>query len=319
VTNLVNPIKTNYFLKKKEFNNLLHLIIKHRGLMLLMVPGLALLIIFSYIPMYGIVLAFKHYDVELGILGSPWAGLYHFKLFFSNSDLWNVLRNTVEISLLKLIFGFPAPIIFALLINEFRDGLLKKTIQTISYLPNFLSWVVVAGLLFVLLDPTKGIYGLIIKALGTELKVPLATKSMFRPILVISSLWKNVGWGSIIYLACISGISSELYEAAVIDGAGRLKQAIHITFPSLSPVIAFLLVMDVSSVLSAGFDQIYNLYNPIVYEVADVIDTYVYRLGLVNMNFELSTAIGLSKTVVAFLLLVLANSVIKKFSEYAIW
>jgi putative aldouronate transport system permease protein len=304
---------------QRENNGLLSRIIRHRGLMLLMVPGVAFLVIFNYIPMYGILLAFKDYDIELGIFNSPWVGLKHFKVFFSNPDIWNVVRNTVEISLLKLIFGFPAPIIFALLINELQRKSFKKVVQTISYLPNFLSWVVVAGLLNLLLDPTNGIYRLIMDTLGHQPIALLASHTFFRPVLIISDIWKGVGWGSIIYLASIAGIDTQLYEAAYMDGAGRLRQAIHITLPGLAPVVGFLLIMSVSSLLNAGFDQIFNLYNPIVYKVTDVIDTYVYRMGLASFEYELSTAINLSKTLVAFVLLIIANSVTKKFSEYSIW
>ena len=292
---------------------------KYKGLLVLMIPSMALLLLFSYGPMYGLQIAFKNYDVGTGILESPWVGLKHFKVFFVNPEVWNIVTNTLEISLLKLAFTFPTTLIFALLLNELRLVRFKKTVQTISYLPHFLSWVVVAGLINDLLDPTRGIPGMIFKALGMAPIVILTNPFAFRVVLIVSDIWKGVGWGSIIYLAGISGIDPQLYEAASIDGATRLKRALHITIPQLFPVIAFLLVMSVSGLLSAGFDQIFNLYSPLVYQSADVIDTYVYRMGLSHAQYSLSTAIGLMQNVVAFILLVSANFVTKKYMDAGVW
>ena len=292
---------------------------KYYGLLLLMIPGLGFILLFNYGPLYGLQIAFKNYDVGTGILESPWVGIKHFKVFFANPEVWNIVTNTLEISLLKLAFTFPTTLIFALLLNELRHMRFKKTVQTISYLPHFLSWVVVAGLINDLLNPTKGIPGLITSALGMAPAVILTSPIAFRVVLVISDIWKGVGWGSIIYLAGISGIDTQLYEAASIDGASRFRRAISITIPQLFPVIAFLLVMSVSGLLSAGFDQIFNLYSPLVYQSADVIDTYVYRMGLGHAQYSLSTAIGLMQNVVAFILLISANFITNKFMDAGVW
>jgi putative aldouronate transport system permease protein len=278
------------------------------------------LVIFHYIPLYGVVIAFKDFSFRKGILRSDWNNFYHFVRFFSTPYIYRILRNTIVISLLRLIFGFPAPIIFAILLNELGNLRFKKVVQSLSYLPHFMSWVVLSGILIEILSPSRGLVGFIYSALGRgEAPLLLMKASAFRSILVISGIWQGIGWGSIIYLAALAGIDPFLYEAATVDGAGRFRMAIHITIPSLIPVMTILLILSLGRILNAGFQQIFNLYNPAVYEVADIIDTYVYRVGLLGREYGFAAAAGLFKNVIGFILVFGTNAVIRKFSDYGIW
>ena len=292
---------------------------RHRYLMLLMLPGIAYFVVFRYVPIYGVILAFKEYDVYEGILFSPWVGLKHFRRLFEQHDVARVFWNTVEISVLRIAFGFPMPIILALLLNEIFNTKFKRTVQTISYLPHFLSWVVVAGLITELLSPSRGIYGYLMRLIGADTTVLLTSQTWFIPILIISGIWKEVGWGTIIYLATMSSINPELYEAAVVDGASRWRRAISITLPGILPVTAILLILSMSQILNAGFDQIFNLYNTLVYEIADIIDTYIYRVGLQSFEFEFATAVGLTKNVIALVLVLTVDRVVRRFTGYGLW
>lgn len=292
---------------------------KSKYLLLLMLPGMIYFLLFKYGPMYGIILAFKEFDPSLGIIGSPWAGLRYFNRLFQTSYIWTVVGNTLKISMLKIVIGFPAPIIFALLLNEITRERFKRVVQTISYLPHFLSWVVVSGLVFQLVSPSYGLYGYICKILGIKTEVLLGDPKSFISILIISDLWKEVGYASVLYLAAIAGISSELYEAAKIDGANRFDQALFVTLPGILPTIAILFVLRLGGILDAGFDQIFNMYNPIVMKSVDVIDTYVFRIGLENFEYSFSTAVGLTKSVVALILVLSGNWIVSKLSETSIW
>ncbi|KRF18718.1 hypothetical protein ASG93_10270 [Paenibacillus sp. Soil787] len=292
---------------------------RQKYLFLLLLPGLIYFIVFKYIPMYGVVLAFKEFNPMDGILGSPWAGMKYFNRIFQSDAVMHILFNTLRISMLNLLFAFPAPIVFALLLNEVTRKKAKRIFQTISYLPHFLSWVVISGLIFQLLSPSYGLYGLISKLFDWETKVLLTQPGSFLAIVVTSNIWKEFGYGSVIYLAAIAGISGELYEAAKMDGAGRFKQMLHITLPSLLPVISILFILQLGNVLDAGFDQILNLYNPVVYGVADIIDTYVYRIGLADFQYSFGTAVGLCKGVVAMILVVSSNWLVRKFTDHSIW
>lgn len=293
---------------------------KYRYLFLLMLPGMLHLLLFRYGPFYGILLAFKEFQVAKGIMGSPWAGWKWFERIFTMQAVGGVVLNTVRISLLHILFGFPAPIILALLLNELKNLPFKKVVQTISYLPHFLSWVVVASLVTEMLSPSRGPIAYLLKVLfGYNMPILLTSPTAFIPVLIVSAIWKGVGWGTVIYLATLSGIDPQLYDAARIDGAGRFKQVLHVTLPGLVPVMTILLILNMGSILNAGFDQIYNLYNPLVYEVADVIDTYIYRIGLVGFQYSFSTAVGISKNIVAFALVFGTNAIVRKFSDYAIW
>lgn len=287
--------------------------IKNKFLLLLLLPAIAWYLLFQYGPLYGVQIAFKDYKLLLGIQGSEWVGFKHFALMFNGtSDFWRIFFNTVIISVYRIIFGFPAPILLALLFNEIRFSAFKRVTQSISYLPHFLSWVVLAGLLTTLLSPSQGIVNYVIILLGFEPIYFLADPDYFRLTLVVSNIWKEVGWGTIIYLAALAGVNPHLYEAAVIDGAGRWKQTMHITLPQIMPVISIMFIFSISGILDAGFDQILNLYNPAVYGVADILDTYVYRVGITQMQYSFTTAVGLFKNVIAFALVLLANYLIKK-------
>lgn len=292
-----------------------------RSLFLMFLPGLLLLVVFEYGPMYGLLIAFKDYRLTEGVWDSPWVGLAHFEELFGDEAAVNVLKNTLIISVLKLLWGLPAPIILALLINEVRPGLFKRFVQSISYLPHFISWVILGSLVYSLLSPSTGMVNLVLKAVGIEPVYFMTEEGWFRPILVASNIWKEVGWGTIIYLAALAGINTELFEAAVIDGASRLQRMRDISLPSLKPVIGIVTVLSLGGILNAGFDQVFNLYNPRVYEVGDIIDTYVYRLGLIDFQYSFTTAVGFFKSVVGFILILIANFIARKVSDgrYGLW
>lgn len=293
-------------------------IVKYKMLYLMLLPAVAFLFIFSYIPMYGASIAFKEFWITKGILGSPWVGFKHFEQIFATDKFWQVFTNTIEINLLRLVFGFPAPIILAILLNEVRHRIFKRSIQTIIYLPHFISWVTISGILFALLS-NEGLVNSLIVLFGGESINFLTSNGMFRPLLVLSGIWKEIGWGTIIFLAALSGVNPDLYEASVIDGANRWKQIVHITLPSLLPIISILLILNFGSMMNGGFDQVFNLYNPMVYESGDVIDTYVYRVGLTQGQYSVATAIGLFLNVINFVLLIVVNSAAKKMNGHGIY
>lgn len=289
---------------------------KYRYLYLLLVPAVAWYVIFRYAPMYGALIAFQDYNPIRGFAESPWVGFENFvKLFTGTSAFLRVLRNTIVISLLRLLFGFPTPIILALVLNEIRNRHYKSVTQTISYLPHFLSWVILAGVFRQFLSPSEGVVNNIITAFGGDPIYFIADTGWFIPVLLITGIWQGAGWGSIIYLAAISSIDPQLYEAAVMDGAKRLQQIWHITVPHMLNVVVIVLILNIGQMMEAGFDQIFNFYSPVVYEVADIIDTYVYRTGLINMSYSFSTAAGLFKNVVGFMLVLLADRLAKKLGQ----
>lgn len=292
---------------------------KQRYLMLLFMPGLIYFLIFRYGPMYGLVIAFKKYQFLKGIIGSQWVGLDVFREMFKLNSFWLVFKNTLIISIYQLAAGFPAPIIFALLLNEIRFLRFKKVVQTISYLPHFVSWVILGGIFIQFLSPSTGPINMLIKSLGWKPIYFLADPKWFRSVLVITEVWKSIGWGSIVYIAALSNVDVELYEAADIDGANRWTKMVNITLPSLYPVITIMLIMAVGKLLNDNFDQIFNLYTPAVYDVSDVFGTYTYRAGLEQMKYSLATAIGLFKNVISFILLIIANEVAKRINEYGLW
>jgi putative aldouronate transport system permease protein len=292
---------------------------KHRYLVILFLPGLIYYGVFCYTPMYGVQIAFKNFIFRLGIMDSPWVGLENFRLLFSMGSFREVFRNTIIISSLKLVWGFPAPIIFALLLNEMRALRFKKVIQTLSYLPHFVSWVILGGLFVQFLSPSTGPINILLKSLGLNPVYFLADKSWFRPVLVATSIWKGIGWGSIIYLASLAGVDPQLYEAADIDGAGRFRKMINISLPSLAPVITIMFIFSVGGIVKDDFDQIFNLYNPAVYSVGDVLGTYTYRVGLIDMRYSFSTAVGLFTNVISFVLILTANWIAKRINDYGLW
>lgn len=288
---------------------------KNRYLLILLLPGLAYFIIFKYVPMFGLLMAFQDYSLKDGILGSKWVGLAQFKSLFAGEDFLLVLRNTIKISLLKLLIGFPAPVLLALMFNELREGKFKKVTQTVSYIPHFFSWVVMGAMITTLLSPSVGFVNAIVQALGFKPIYFVADPKYFVGVLVITDVWKEMGWNSVIYLAALTSVSFELHEAAIIDGASRIKRIIHISLPCIMPTVATMLILKVGGVLEAGFDQILNLYNPAVYDVSDIIDTYTYRMGIGNYQYSFSAAAGMFKSVVGLILVLITNAMVKKFSD----
>jgi putative aldouronate transport system permease protein len=283
----------------------------------MLLPGILYIIIFKYLPMYGIVIAFKDYKVAVGILDSAWVGLSNFKRLFASAAFIRALKNNVFISIYKFIFGFPFPIILALMINEVRGSKIKRFIQTAVILPNFVSWVVVAGLMYAVLSPSTGALKGILEFFGYKGMFPniLTDKTHFQAYLIITYDWKGIGMGTIVYLAAIAGIDQNLYEAAVIDGAGRWRKIWHITLASIRPIIVTLLIFRVGEMMYAGFDQIYAMSNNLVISVADIIDTYVFRIGLEQRNFSLAAAAGIFQSFIGMILVIITNTAARKFSK----
>mgnify|MGYP005792124279 CR=1 FL=1 len=289
--------------------------LRNRWLYFLLIPGILYLFIFNYLPMYGIIISFKDFSFRKGILGSEWIGFANYREMFASETFWNVLKNSIVLSLYRLAASFPFPILLALLLNEVRHKYFKKAVQTIIYLPHFVSWVVFAGMVQLFLSPTDGMINMLIKMLGGE-PIPFLQRSeYFRTILVISGIIKSAGWGTIVYLAAITAIDQEMYEAAVIDGANRLQKMFYLTIPCISNTIVILLILDMGSLLKNGFEQVYLLYNPLVYDVADIIETYVYRLGLDGGQYSYTTAVGLFQSVVGMIMILAANAVTRRISD----
>lgn len=291
---------------------------KYRVLYLIFAPTLIYFILFNYVPYWGLTIAFKDFSPGKGIWGSPWVGLKYFNELFASDVFVQVFKNTLLISLYKLIFGFPMPLAFALLLNEVKHMLYKKVIQTITYFPHFLSWVVFGGIMLTFLAP-NGVIPKLAMLFQADASSLMTNTDYFRTILVITSIMKSFGWGAIIYLAALAGIDPALYEAARIDGAGRWKQLLYVTLPSLRSVVVLLFILDLGHILDAGFEQIFIMYNPTVYEVGDIIDTYVYRTGLGEAQYSLATAVGMFKGVIGFALIFTANYIVKKLGEPTLW
>ena len=294
-------------------------ILKDYDLYLMLIPGLAFLFIFKYTPMYGVIIAFQDFSIFRGIGDSPWVGLKHFERLINNDEFFRVLTNTLLISVYKLIFLFPAPIIVAILLNELRQMMFKRVIQSVIYLPHFISWVIVSGIFINLLSVNGGIVNNILGLFGVEPIPFFVDPGIFRPLLVFTEGWKEMGWGTIVYLAAIASIDPQLYEAARMDGASRLRQMIHVTLPGMASTIVLMLILRLGNMLEAGTEQILVMYNPVVYNVADVVGTYVYRVGLGASDYSFSTAVGLFESVVAFVLIVSGNQLCRKFLGRSIW
>ena len=286
--------------------------------LLMMLPGLVLTAIFSYGPMYGIIMAFQDFNPGLGYAGSPWVGWDNFRLIFSQATFISAVYNTFFISFMKIVFQTLASVVFALQLNEIRQNGPKRVFQTIVYIPNFISWVIMAGILTDILG-TNGIVNELIKALGGKPVQFISNRTVFPWTLIFTDMWKTFGFGTVVYLATMTSIDPELYESAVIDGAGRWRQTWSITLPMLVPIIILMTVLALGNVLSAGFDQVYNLYSPVVYPTGDIIDTYVYRLGLQNGKFAIGTAVGLFKSVVSSILISTSLIVAYKFAGYKVF
>ena len=307
-------------MKKKETlgRRLKRDFLRYKGIYFIMFPVLFYYIVFHYIPMGGTVIAFQDYRPALGFLESDWVGLENFIEFFTGPYAWRTIRNTILLSLYGILFEFPMPIILALMINEVSGKIFKRTVQTISYLPHFISLVVVCGIIFDFTN-SDGLINVILGATGPDAVNLLSKKEFFRAIYVVSDIWKNVGWGSIIYLSTLSGIDPNLYEAAAIDGAGRVKQLLHITLPSLIPIISVQLILRIGRMMSLGYEKVILLYNPLTYETADIISSFVYRVGLVETNYSLGAAVGVFNSVINLALLCFANWFSKSFVKESLW
>lgn len=290
---------------------------KNYSVYLLVIPVLAYFIIFNYAPMYGAVIAFKRYSPAMGILGSSWVGLTYFKQFLESAYFVNVMKNTLIISAYSIIFCFPAPIILALMLNEVRTSWFKKSVQTLSYLPHFISMVVICGLIrnFVASD---GLINQVGQIFGMEATNLLMKKEYFRSIYIISDIWQNIGWDSIIFLAALASVDRELYDAAVVDGAGRWKQTLHVTIPGIMPTIIVMLILRIGSILSVNGEKVILLYNELTMDTADVIGSFTYRKGLLEQNYSYSTAVGLFMAIINFIFITVANRLSKK-AGYNLW
>lgn len=285
-----------------------------RILYLMILPGLVYFLVFRYFPMYGAIIAFKEYRVLDGILGSPWVGLDNFREIFSSTYFPQIMRNTLLISAYRFFFGIPAGIILALLINEVRISWFRKSVQTVTYLPHFLSWIVVYGVLLVMLSSPDGLVNQSLGVFGIGPINFLADTNWFRSVLVGSGLWKETGWSAIIYLAALTSISPELYEAAAVDGASRLRRIWDISLPGILPVVALVSLLNLGNLLSAGFEQVFIMYNPAVYQVGDIIDTWVYRQGIQGFQYSIGAAVGLFKGVIGLMLIVTCNWLARRFT-----
>lgn len=294
-------------------------IIRYRHIYIILLPVLLFYFIFAYLPIGGNLMAFQKYSITKGIWGSKWVGLDNFRKFLTSYNFWHLLRNTVLISVYNLAVNFPAPIILALLLNEIRNMKFKKLVQTVTYMPHFISAVVICSMVLLFLS-SEGLFNSIRAVFGAEAISFMTHAGYFRTIYVLMNLWQSIGWGSIIYIAAIAGIDQELYEAAVIDGAGRWKQALHVTLPGISETIVILLIMKIGQILSVGYERILLLYNPTIYETADVISTYVYRRTLLEGgNYGYSTAIDMFNSIINLILLVSANRISRKVSGKGLW
>ncbi|MGG1553760.1 ABC transporter permease [Paenibacillus ferrarius] len=294
--------------RKESF---LRFVIKNRALYIMLVPGIVFFLVFRYIPLVGSVIAFKDYNLFAGIWHSEWVGFQWFERLFTYPQFFRLLKNTLLISVYQIVFAFPAPILLAVLMNELRSAVFKRTIQTVLYLPHFLSWAIIYGLAYMMFSEQAGMLNQLFQAWGGESVNILQSTDHFRSLIVGAGVWKEMGWSAIIFLAALSGISPSLYEAAKIDGANRWKQFVHITLPGLVPAITILLLLKIGNIMDVGFEQVYVFLTPLTLPVGDVLDTYSYRIGIISGQYSLTTAIGIFKSIIGFVLLVSANKVSK--------
>ncbi|GKS14068.1 ABC transporter permease [Paenibacillus chitinolyticus] len=305
--------------KRSKGAEILRHIKRDRQLLLLFIPCIVFFILFRYGPLYGLIIAFKNYNVFEGILGSEWVGLEHFKAFFSSQDFWMLFRNTILLGLFTLLWGFPFPILFALLLNEVRLQFFKKTVQTLSYLPAFLSVVIISSMIIDFLSPTRGLLNTIIEALGFTRTYFLIDPEWFRTIYVSSEIWATIGYDAIIYLAAIAGVSPTLYEAARVDGCTRFQMMRYITIPSILPTITIMFILKTGAMFRIGYEKVLLLYNPMTYDVADVFSTYVYRKGLLETNYSYAAAVGLFEALVALVMLLVSNMISRRAGGSSLW
>ena len=286
---------------------------------LMMIPGVVLVFIFHYIPMFGIIMAFQKFVPAKGFMGSKWVGLANFEYILRMPNIGTVVWNTVFIAVMKIVANLVVPVLFALLLNEVRKNSFKRTIQTIIYFPHFLSWVILGGILIDVLSPTSGILNRMLGLVGIDPIYFLGDADWFPFTLVATDTWKNFGYNTIVYLAALTSIDPTLYEAAIVDGANRMQQTRHVTLPGILPVVTLMTVLSLGNILNAGFDQVFNLYSPQVYSTGDIIDTLVYRIGIVEAQFSVSTAVGLFKSVIAFVMVLLSNKLANRYAGYRVF
>ncbi len=302
-------------LKKKKNKKIL----QNWQLYIFILPALLYFIIFHYVPMYGIQIAFKDYIPSMGFLGSEWVGFKHFERFFNSYYFWDLLKNTLGISIYELIVGFPLPIILALLLNEAKDGLYKRTVQTVTYAPHFISVVVISGMIIAFLSPTTGIINHLIQFLGFEPISFMTDPKWFKTVYVLSGVWQSTGWGTIIYLAALSGVDPQQHEAAIVDGATRFQRILYINIPTLVPTMVILLIMNLGNIMALGFEKILLLQNPLNLESSNVIATFVYQAGLLEAQYSFAAAVGLFNAVINAMLLIAVNQLARKTSETSLW
>lgn len=312
------PVKAGYRDKVGWYRRLGRNIKEHPYLYLMFLPVLAYYVIFHYWPMYGIIIAFKDFKPMKGIFGSQWVGLHQFREFLGSQFLWRLIRNTLTINLGMLLFAFPLPILFALILNECKSIKFRKVVQTVTYMPHFVSSVVVCSLLIIFVR-SNGIITTLLKPLGVQQTNLLAVPRYFKVLYICMNIWQELGWDSIIFFAALTSIDAALYEAARVDGANRWQQMWHVTLPGIAPTIVILLIMRIGSLMSLGWERIYLIYNEMVYETADVISTYVYRMGMTRMQYSYASAVGLMNSGVNIILLIIANTISAKVSENSLW
>ncbi|MBR6184698.1 MAG: sugar ABC transporter permease [Clostridia bacterium] len=305
--------------REKKRRSFMRRVRKHKLHLLMIVPVICWYLLFKYGPLYGVTLAFKKYQLLKGIIASPWVGLDNFQRLFSSYNFWNVFRNTIIIAALKFVFGFPAPIILALLLNELRGNKYKRVVQSLSYLPHFISWVILTGIFMVILSPNRGPINTLLKAMGMKSIYFLGDPKYFRGTLVVTGIWKGVGWGSIVYLAALGGVNEELYDAARVDGCGRWGRIWYVTLPGIAPVVTIMLILSMGSLVEDDFDQIFNLLNDAVLGVGDVLGTFIYRQGITNLDFSYATAVELFRNLISLVLVLSANYFSKRINEYGLW
>lgn len=309
-------------MNKKEKKTLWHYLKRDRFIYLLMLPGLLWYVVFCYLPMFGIIIAFEDYKPFWGLEGifnSQWVGLKHFMKFFSSPYFFRLLKNTLLLSVYSLVWSFPLSIVLALFINELKGKLFQKTVQTVSYLPHFLSTVIVCGMIRALVSVDGGLVNALVTAFGRESVPFLGKPEWFRTIYTVSEVWQSIGWESIVFIAAMTGIDRELYEAAMVDGAGVLKRMWNITIPGIMPVVTIMLILRVGNILNMGYEKVLLLYSPQIYSTADIISTYVYREGVVNQNYSFATAVNLFTSVISLILVLGTNKITKRMGQEGIW
>ena len=317
---LHNPDQADAFVPKSKMKGaVMRDLIRDRWLYFMLAPGIAYFIIFKYVPMYGITMSFQDYQPYLGFFDSPWVGFKHFERFFGEPQFWMLFRNTAILALYNLIFFFPLPIMLALMLNEVRSSFYKRFVQTLVYIPHFVSWVVVVGIFYMLFTTENGLINEFLFQLTGKKVAFLQDPEWFRTMIVSQSIWKEVGWGTIIFLAALAGVDLQLYEAARMDGAGRWRQLWHITLPAIKSTIVILLILRLGNFLDSGFEQIFLMLNPTTRDVGEVFDTYVYVKGLTQAQYSYSAAVGLFKSVVGLVLVVSANWLAKRFGEEGVY